>query len=288
MVVCIVLFNPGKYLKYVINNIKILLKNRVEILIICNDGNKMNAEYLKKIFVNNKGIHYFINRTEGSPGEAFNQALYYSINANSQYCYFIDQDSEINKFTIPLLEEYASKIKNFSFLASQVIADTDGITLTYFRGSYNKSMTFHSIPIKRYNTISPINVAGYTGILINMNVIKKNKIFIDEKFEIELDDYDFTYRLSQVLPGFLVPESKLTHPNKKDSRNTFVGEIVDAYSFLFKLNRVNRDLKHVRNYKLLILKYGNGLGAKFKLFISRIQLINYILFKIKVIYNRWF
>ncbi|WP_438341131.1 hypothetical protein ACSKF1_04900 [Lactiplantibacillus plantarum] len=275
---CIVAFNPGKYEKYIARNIETLSSiSDVSILIVENDGNEKVINNLKKSFKNVSGISYQSSLKVRLPGEAFNDALHEAERANYDYVYFLDQDSLIFTDTISLLK---NETLDFSFLASSVISEEDDTYLPYFRGNLNDSMTFHSA--KQSNgSRNKINAAGYTGLLINMSIVRNNNIYINNHLKIELDDYDFTYRLSRIKPGILVPESKVTHPNKKPDRNNFCGEVLDAYLQLFEINRTGRAKMHVENYLYLIDKYGKGTHTRLKKELHKCMWINTMLLALK-------
>jgi len=171
---------------------------------------------------------------------------------------------------------------DFSFLASCVVDEDTFESLPYFRGNLNSAMTFHSIK-RNHNAVSSINAAGYTGLFINMQIVQQHSLFVDENLKIELDDYDFTYRLSTIKPGLLIDESKVTHPNKKPGRNGFFGEVLDAYLQLFYINRKGRSKIHITNYLYLINQYGSSAFASFKKVLARTQWINSLLLKTKQI-----
>lgn len=274
------IFNPDEYLEYIKNNIDILINNNIDILVSIND----ERNYKELLPINEK-VTYVRQRRKMMPGEGFNFGMRYGVESGYQYCYFIDQDSIINKNTINnLISE--KKGNHFSFLASKVVDEKSDKKLLYFRGNLSNSMTFHSVPNNMYEKNPPINAAGYTGILVNLTFIKETSTYIDENYGIELDDYDFTYRLSKMRKGYLINDSTITHPNKKNSRNNWIGELVDSYIQLFSMNRSNRDITHINNYQKMILKYGTGLESNIKVYLMNRKSINKVLLIMKKYYKK--
>lgn len=271
------IYKPGKYLNYINKNLKILSNNNIDIFLSINDS----EDYEDKLY-SSSHIKFVSKHFQNiMPAVGFNEGITYGIEHNYDFCYFIDQDSLINSGTLKTLEEVVEREKNFSFLASKVVSEEDGSNLRYFRGILNKSMTFHSVKPRDYQNMISINAAGYTGILVNLDLIKEQKIYIDESYQIELDDYDFTLRLAKVLPGYMVCKSEITHPNKKDSRNNWLGETLDAYLQLFFMKRVGRDYLHIQNYRKLINRYGWGAFSIFKKKLMKNNKIDSILIRIK-------
>lgn len=276
----IVMYEPGDYIDYVIKNIEILKNNKfVDVLVIENSANEENIKKIKKIF-NEKEISYVYNEKKEYPGYAFNQIIMNASNKNYEWCFFIDQDTMINNKTIDALVKVADNDR-YSFLASNVVSETDGRVLRYFRGNYNKNMTFHSVNPSTYKKNPVINAGGYTGLLINMKIVQNKQISINENLKIAFDDYDLTLNLSENLPGILVEGSIVSHPNKKTMRNNYLGELFDAYYGLFTLNRQGRDELAVMNYIYLIDRYGSGKLCKFKIKLSKISFLNRFLMMIK-------
>lgn len=270
------IYKPGKYINYINKNLKILNKLNINTFISINDcKNYVNKFASEKIVIKE-------NNKNAMPAYGFNKGIEFGLANDYDFCYFIDQDSLISELTIKTLMKEEEK-HNFSFLASNVVDESNGESLRYFRGNLNNSMTFHSIRPEHYVKNPKINAAGYTGIFLNLKFIKKHNLMIDESYKIELDDYDFTYRLSKKLPGYLINDSKITHPNKKDSRNNWIGEVIDAYIQLFFLNRKNREYLHIRNYRTLIIKYGKGPFKVLKSSLMRSSGLNNILRVLKEI-----
>ncbi|WP_434520406.1 glycosyltransferase [Pediococcus sp. M21F004] len=275
------IYLPGLYEKYIASNVKILLDSGVYVLLNLNDEKGL-SEYQKEFdFLKNDHVFVLNNKRNTMPGYGFNEGMRLALKKNFDYCFFVDQDSIVSEKTVEEIKRHIASCTDFSFLATKIKDEKGKQTLRYFRGNLSKSMTFYSVPLKKYCNDPKINAAGYSGIIVKMSVVRNNHIYINETMGIELDDYDFTYRLSKVVPGYLMNSAVITHPNKKKNRNNRFGELVDAFSLLYFLDRSGRDKKHVENYRYLIGKYGVGVIKQFKMFLMHSVYIEKFLKKTK-------
>lgn len=281
MLAVINIYSPGIYEKYIKKNVNILINANIFVLLVVNDEESvLRLEYKINPF-NDDHIIIKKNRSGTMPAVGFNQGMKLALKKNLDYCFFIDQDSQITSETLSEIAKSTKHLNRFSFLATRVIDERSKKTLRYFRGNLTKSMTFFSISEKHYYKLPKINAAGYSGIVVNMQIIKRENLFINEKMGIELDDYDFTYRLSKVAPGYLLNTAIVTHPNKKEKRNNKIGELVDSVSLLYYLNRSGRERIHVQNYRYMISTYGKGMFKYLKIFFMNSTFFERCLKKLK-------
>lgn len=269
-------YNASKYIEYIEKNIEIL-KEISTVLIIDNCSQDETLEKLDKLKEKYIDIEIIKNKENYGPGFAFNQGILYGEENNYTYAYIVDQDSKVNKESIEVLLEEANILENeFSFLASAVRCEKNGEILNYFRAEINKYISFYFIPTKKYikNKKVNINAAGYTGILFNLILTKEYNIHINTNLFIGYDDYDFTYRLNNVKPGYLITSSYITHPNKRIKYKNLFWQVVMNYVRQFIKSNNFRDQQASKNYIYMIHNYGNKISnftkLKFLILISRI------------------
>lgn len=270
----IVLFNSNKNSVLLKKNINVFNKmnpNENSFLFVSN-REETTSEQIRQ-FCKTKNNFYFIqNKVNIGPGSAFNQALKFAIAHDFDYLYFVDEDSETSTAGIKNIQDVSKRI-SFSFLASKVISDEKNHILYYFRNKFDKAMNLYSI--RNYNSdIQEINAAGYSGLFINCKIVEEFRIYINEKMFIDFDDYDFTYRLSLIAPGYLVTKSVITHPDKYKKSLNFnrFQEFIRNYLIIImgaKKKASKRNLSSSRNYISIVKNYGQGAQAKFKLFLAQ-------------------
>lgn len=261
----LILYNADEYFDIIKKNIDIIMKNKGTKLLLIDNGN--SDAFCKKLveFVDNENIFYKKENQNIGPGGGFNDSMKIAIRKGYQYIYFIDQDSVINSQTInELKKEIKKNTQPFSFLASAVMTE-DNKTLYYFRNKLSSDMSAYSIPKRIYTQEMKyeFNAGGYTGLLINLDIVEKNNVYINEKMIIDYDDYDFTYRLSLCEPGYLIPKSKILHPMKLTTSNLILRQWVRNYTLLAQINNNDFRRKQMRiNYLYMIEHYSTNLFFK--------------------------
>lgn len=260
-------YNASKYMDYIESNI-LALKERSKILIIDNnsqDDTLLNLDKLKKRY---SEIEIIKNKENFGPGFAFNQGILYGEKNNYSYAYIVDQDSKVITDSINILITEADKLKNdFSFLASTVKCEKNGTILNYFRANLNNDMSFYFVPNRKYIKEHKINInaAGYTGILLNLEMTKAFGVHINTSLFIGYDDYDFTYRLNKIQPGYLITSSYITHPDKRLKYKNLFWQFVLNHVRQFITGDNYRVQQASKNYIYMIYNYGNKRSKFIKL-----------------------
>ncbi|MEK3769943.1 glycosyltransferase [Paenibacillus sp. FSL R5-0887] len=281
-----VTFNPGSYIDYLNKNINLILNNseHTQVIVIDNSTDRAGIMELIDNYKYSKRFNYILNEVNNGPGSGFNQGIRYAITNQYKYCYLVDQDSLIDVESLESLIIFANTSNiDFSFLSSKVLCEKNLTELYYFRANFNKNMSIFFSKKKNYKEkYFKVNAAGYTGLFLDLDTIKRNNIFINEDLFIAFDDYDFTYRLSKVNEGYVVTDSYITHPNKRLKYNSYFGQFILNYLRQIPFSEDFRKLKSSRNYMYLIDEYGSQKSKFIKLNLI-IYLFKYI---DRDVYNR--
>lgn len=283
-IVILVTFNPGKYIDYVNDNIKTILEmnENVDFLLIDNSTEKQQITDLINKYKSEDHFKYIVNSSNKGPGSGFNQGIKYAIYHKYDYCYLVDQDSKVNKSSIEKLMNYAKYNIEFSFLTSKVLSESENKILNYFRVRFNNRMSYYFVNNSKYeNELIEVDAAGYTGVFLNLNLIDKNNIYINEQMFIAYDDYDFTYRLSRISKAYIITDSSITHPNKRTRYNSRMSQFIFNYIRQIPYSNNFRKNKAAQNYMYMIHNYGSSFAKfiKLNLIICMIGVININIYK---------
>jgi GT2 family glycosyltransferase len=169
-------------------------------------GNQFSLEREKVLFVDNV-------KNNGSAG-AFSQGIKYAKLHDYQFAYLIDQDTLFDDLSVKELEYASGRLsKEYTVLCSAVYATEDkALYLPHFRVMFDKILCrFHPVAtdLKDYKKI---DAGGNTGVFVNLEAI--GDIEMDENFFYHMEDYDFCLKVNKIKPIYLIPQSKIYHPNK--------------------------------------------------------------------------
>lgn len=157
-------FKKKKFIVKAINSVLNQTYPKIEIIIIYDDEDKSDLNYLKKIFGNNKLINFLINKINIGAGLSRNRGVKYS---KGKYISFLDGDDYWKKNK---LEKQIKFMKQNNYAASHTsynIVDTNNIFLGFRRA---KTFTSHKQILKNCEI-------GLSTVILEKNILKKNVKF---------------------------------------------------------------------------------------------------------------
>ena len=216
--------------------IVVVTYNRVELLKQCIGALREQVFAYAKIFVINNGstdttkswldtqndlevIHQL--NTGGAGG--FYSGIKYAVEKEYDYIWVMDDDVIAGEHALEQLVDAAAIVPEFSFLCSKVVSP-DGTVINTPNIDYAQSK--YNYPLwGEYAEHGLIRVRNSTfvSVLINAKHIQKAGLPIRDFF-IWGDDIDFTSRLSNQAPGYMVAKSKVVHLRANPSFPSMVTE----------------------------------------------------------------
>jgi rhamnopyranosyl-N-acetylglucosaminyl-diphospho-decaprenol beta-1,3/1,4-galactofuranosyltransferase len=182
-----------------------------EVIVIDNASTDDTAQVLASEFPH-ISVHFEPRNIGGAGG--FSVALQLAMDRGHSHAWLMDDDAIPTPSSYgPLrtLIEDPSIDPQPSFLASHVI-QPDGRDLT----SHIPPSTDDTIEASRAARFAcvPVQYASFVGVMINLAYARRTFLPVAEFFLI-LDDLEYTSRLGNLAPGWLVPDSRIVHPDKK-------------------------------------------------------------------------
>ena len=157
-------FKKKKFIVKAINSVLNQTYPKIEIIIIYDDEDKSDLNYLKKIFGKNKSIKFLINKINIGAGLSRNRGVKYS---KGKYISFLDGDDYWKKNK---LEKQIKFIKKNNYTVSHTsynIVDTSNIFL-----GFRRAKTFTS-----YKQILKNCEIGLSTVILDKNIFKKKVQF---------------------------------------------------------------------------------------------------------------
>ncbi len=169
-----------------------------------------------------KKIHIFrFSKNQGGSG-GFAKGITTSLKYKPDWIWIMDDDACPYKNALENIMKVRRKIKETSTIGafcSSVIEG--GKTASYHQKNFNWRIgTTKTINLNKNHTGKSLNIdiASFVGLLINSNAVLDVGVPI-KKFFISHDDMEYSLRLrSSNYSIFLVPSSKIKHPNKLEPR----------------------------------------------------------------------
>lgn len=172
--------NRPLLLKRCLNSILVNYALRKSELIVVNNGEKKNKEYFQKIAP--KSLRFrLLNTSQTSKGKARNKAIWAS---RGQYLYFLDDDVEIFKDNLWILEnkfEYGAQViggPNLTPPQSSLFEKANGWVLGSLFGSGPMVKRYVAAPVSQKADQKSLILCNMA---IEKKVLTKNKVFFDER-----------------------------------------------------------------------------------------------------------
>ncbi len=264
IVAVVVTYNRKELLKECIEE---LTKNQeIDFMIIDNASTDGTADMVKN-YTSDK--LFYVNTGENLGGAGgFNFGIKEALkHDNYDYIWIMDDDTIVHEDSLEKLVEKAELLNGeFSFLSSVALWKDETLCNMNIQKTSYKTIEHYSEILKG---ILYIDYASFVSCFINVKSIKEVGLPIKEFF-IYGDDMEYTMRLNTYKPGYLVPDSIVTH---KMTSNEGIN-IVDA-----DVSRIDRYFYNYRNLLFIHKKYDKREYRTFKL--RCYYLILKVLFKSK-------
>lgn len=204
-----------------------------DVIIIDNASTDGTEEMIRLEFDRPEIIYENTGSNLGGAG-GFEYGVGKAVRLGYEYVWIMDDD------TLPeetaLAEFFAADLKlngRWGFLSS-VAYWTDG---SICRMNIQKKDIFRHIGEAEYRAeISPIRMCSFVSLLVKASVIREVGLPIGEYF-IWTDDYEYTGRISQKYPCYMVPRSKVVHAMKVHTRVNFATDNasrIERYHYIYR------------------------------------------------------
>lgn len=206
-----------------------------DILIVDNFSTDGTEESIKP-FLANKRVNYVNTGANLGGAGGFNFAINYASQLNYEYFWLMDDDTIVHSDTLVKLMTTAKKLDNkFGFLCS-FANFTDGTACKMNIPTLSKRWFEMNGKI---SGVLRVEKATFVAFLVRKEAVKKVGLPIKDFF-IWADDSEYSYRLTQSYPCYLVSDSQVTHKMKQNADanfNTFLSEDssrVERYFYSFR------------------------------------------------------
>lgn len=187
---------------------------KLDILIIDNASTDGTYEYIKDL-LNDARILYFNTGANLGGAGGFSYGIRLATEKGYSYCWIMDDDTIAEKDALSELIVASDKVENFSFLCSMVNW-IDGNPCVMNKVNFSNDLYKSSQLLK--NGIIPVQSCSFVSCFVNTDYVKKLGLPI-RQFFIYGDDSEYTYRLSNSAPAYLVAKSVVVH-KMKDNKIT--------------------------------------------------------------------
>ena len=236
--------------------------NDIDFLLINNQSQDNTVEFAFDFSKKHTSVLFVDNKINNGSAGAFSQGIRYAKNRNYNYAYLIDQDTIFDSLSVLNLEKASDVLKNeYTILCSAVYSsDNKSKYLPNFRVKFDGFLC-RFFPVKTdLINCEKIDAGGNTGLYINLHAI--GDLNMDESFFYHMEDYDFCLKARHIKPIYLVPDSKIYHPDKYQSVS-FIKQLLDDF---FVVTLVKKDADISCKSKNTIVVYERNKKGKYLYF----------------------
>ncbi|MBQ6727779.1 MAG: glycosyltransferase [Clostridia bacterium] len=212
----------------------------LKIIVVDNASTDGTSEYIQDL-KSDKVLYFNTGANLGGAG-GFNFGIKKAMETGADYVWIMDDDCIVQENSLAALINFAkSKNNDFGYLSSKVL---------WKDGTLSKmNIQRRSIGDKKFNAGingQKIRIATFVSLFINANAIEKVGLPIKEFF-IWGDDWEYTYRLSDIFDCYYVADSVVVHKSAVNMGSNIAAD---------DLNRLNRYFYSYRNEGYLYRKIG--------------------------------
>ena len=230
-------YKKEKYFKKTINSILNQTFRNFEVLIVFDEENLNNLEFIKQIAKTDKRIKIFINRKNHGAGVSRNIGIFRS---KSKYIAFIDADDIWAKNKLKIQYNLMKKKNLLVTHTSYQIINEKGVQ-TSIRLARELS----------YKDLLKSCDIGLSTVMLNKKILKKDLLFPDLKTK---EDYVLWLKLAKKGIIFYPIQKNLTkwRRTKSSLSSSIIQKLKDGYSVYYKYEKNNF---FVSIYKLFTLSF---------------------------------
>lgn len=222
-----------------------------DILVIDNASNDGTGEYIADQARQVDRIRYFNTGSNLGGAGGFSFGVKQGVIMDYDYLWLMDDDTIPNPDALEKLLQQADRLEDrFGFLSSYAVW-TDGSPCIMNIPRINPKWARQMDNIFE-NRVMPLESASFVSLLVRADVVRDVGLPIKEFF-IWADDVEYTWRISEKYPCYLIYDSRVLHEMKENVRASILqesGDRLDRYRYLYR-NRCYTVRQHQRLERLL-------------------------------------
>ncbi len=225
-------FNRGELLKKCIESVLNQEKIECDVLIIDNGED----EEVGKTYGNSAadGVRYLRPEKNCGCAGGFNLGIRTAIELGYKYIWTLDDDVIPNRDSLSELIEAGKGLNGNWGILSSVAYWSDG---SLCKANIQKKGLFTFLNENDYMLDKiPVKMVSWASMLINYKAVYEVGLPISEYF-VYSDDYEFSSRISNRFPVYVIPQSKVTHEMKSNKKANIVhseGERLNRFNYLYR------------------------------------------------------
>ena len=194
--------------------------------------NSLQKTDLKEI-ISNKYINYFFTGKNNGYGYGHNIAIKMAIKEKTEYHIVMNSDLRFVPEIIDKICDFMGSDTGIAQVMPRILNPNGQIQYlckllpTPFDLFFRRFLPFKKLT-KKLNEKYELRNSNYNKVInppclsgcfmfLNMDIIKKNDIFFDERFFLYCEDFDFTRRLHQIAKTLYYPEVSIIHDHARES-----------------------------------------------------------------------
>ena len=234
------------------------------IIVVDNNSENDTKEFLESL---GSSIEYVRLRENIGGAGGFNAGIrYFYEQTTDDFVWVMDDDTMVHPDTLVPMINFVERHENFSFLSSKVLF-TDGTPSV--RNVLRKDGTYKTTLNTDFKEPVKIENGTFVSVLFPRHIVSRIGLPITEFF-IWIDDLEYTERALRIAPGYLIPDSVVTHKMRSNTADDITNDIERRLPWYFNMyrNRVytiqkRKSFRKIRGiskiyWDFLRLKFGNA------------------------------
>ena len=260
----IVTYNRLPMLKEAIAALRAVEPKLSHIIVVDNNSENDTKEFLESL---GSSIEYVRLRENIGGAGGFNAGIrYFYEQTTDDFVWVMDDDTMVHPDTLVPMINFVESHGNFSFLSSKVLF-TDGTPSV--RNVLRKDGTYKTTLNTDFKEPVKIENGTFVSVLFPRHIVSRIGLPITEFF-IWIDDLEYTERALRIAPGYLIPDSVVTHKMRSNTADDITNDIERRLPWCFNMyrNRVytiqkRKSFRKIRGiskiyWDFLRLKFGNA------------------------------
>lgn len=260
----IVTYNRLPMLKEAIAALRAVEPKLSHIIVVDNNSENDTKEFLESL---GSSIEYVRLRENIGGAGGFNAGIrYFYEQTTDDFVWVMDDDTMVHPDTLVPMINFVERHENFSFLSSKVLF-TDGTPSV--RNVLRKDGTYKTTLNTDFKEPVKIENGTFVSVLFPRHIVSRIGLPITEFF-IWIDDLEYTERALRIAPGYLIPDSVVTHKMRSNTADDITNDIERRLPWYFNMyrNRVytiqkRKSFRKIRGiskiyWDFLRLKFGNA------------------------------